>query len=99
MAITFDKQPASRLGTVTVFTLSGSSQATATFGPQTYQVRIATSAQPAWFKIGDGTPVADTASSHLIGTNIVEYVTCTPGQKCAVLQAGTAGSLTVTEMS
>jgi hypothetical protein len=99
MAITWDKQPSSRLGTVTVFTLSGSSQATATFGSQTCQVRVATSAQPAWFKIGDGTPTADTAASHLIGTNISEYFTVTPGQKAAVLQAGTAGSITVTEMS
>src|SRR5262245_27302750 len=49
---------ASRLGTNTTFTLSGASQATAAFGAQTYQVRVAAGAQPAFIKIDDGTPTA-----------------------------------------
>jgi hypothetical protein len=91
-------QPSSRLSTVTKFTLSGTSQATAAFGVQTYQVRLATFDQPAYFVVGDGTPTA-TANDNLIGRDQVEYVTCTPGQKVAVLQAGTAGIMTVTEVT
>jgi hypothetical protein len=91
-------QSSSRLGTTTVFTLSGMSQASAPFGAETYQIRIATSGQPAFFQIGNGTPVA-TTSSPLIPGNWVDYVTVTPGQSIAVLQAGTAGSLSVTEIT
>jgi hypothetical protein len=89
---------ASRLGANTVFTMSGSSQATAAFGSQTYQVRVATEAQPAFVKIDDGTPTA-TASDVLVGANQIDYFTVTPGQKLAVLQAGTAGRLSVTEVT
>lgn len=88
-----------RIGTTHVFTMSGTSQPTAAFGSQTYRVRVATSAQPAWFIIGDGTPTATTTASILIGAGIAEDFDCTPGQKGAVLQAGTAGDFTVTELS
>jgi hypothetical protein len=93
----FDKQHASRAGTNTTFTMSGTSQATAAFGAQTYYLRVATGAQPAFIKVGDGTPVADT-TSPLIGTNVVDYYIVSPGQKLAVLQAGTAGLFSATEM-
>jgi hypothetical protein len=39
MGMSWDKAPSSRLATNTTFTLSSSSQATATFGTQTYQLR------------------------------------------------------------
>lgn len=87
-----------RTGTVHTFTMSGTSQATAAFGAQTRCVRIATGAQPGYFLAGDGTPTA-AATSNLIGTNVVDYIDVNPGQKIAVLQAGTAGTITVTELS
>ena len=91
-------QNSSRLGTNTNITMSGTSQPTAAFSSQCYQVRVATGAQPAYIKIGDGTPTA-TASDLLMPINWVEYFTCTPGQKLAVLQAGTAGTISIAEMS
>jgi hypothetical protein len=94
----FPKALSSRAGVTTVITMSAGSQATAAFGAQTYQVRIATSGQPAFIKIGDGTPTAGTGDM-VLGANIVEYFTVTPGQKLAVVQGGTAGSISITEMS
>jgi hypothetical protein len=91
-------QPSGRLSTNTNFTLSGSSQATAAFGAQTYQIRVATGAQPAFIKIGDGTPTAANTDPQ-IGANVVDYFLVTPGQRLACLQAGTAGTLSVTEIS
>jgi hypothetical protein len=86
--------PAARAGTNTTIP----SQATPAFGAQTYLLRVATSAQPAFVKIGDGTPTA-AATDMLVGANVVDYFVVTPGQKAAVLQAGTAGSISFTEMS
>jgi len=93
-----DKQGSSRHGTNTDITMSASSQATPAFGSQTYQIRVATAGQPAFFKIGDGTPTA-TSSDPQMPANWVDYFTCTPGQKCAVLQAGAAGVISIAEMS
>jgi len=87
-----------RLGTVHTFTMSGSSQATAAFGAQTYRVRVATGAQPAYIAFG-GTSATAAATDSLVGANVVDYFDVTPGQKAAVLQAGTAGTVTVTELS
>lgn len=84
-------------GTIHTFTMSGSSQQTAAFAAQTYRVRIATGAQPAYFSNPAADPTA-TSSSNLLGTNVVDYVDVTPGQKIAVLQAGTAGTITITEL-
>jgi hypothetical protein len=86
-----------RLGTVHTFTMSGSSQQTAAFGSGTYRVRVATNTQPAFFALGSN-PTA-TTSSNVMGINVVDYVTVNPGEKIAVLQAGTAGTITVTELS
>ena len=88
-------EDSSRLGTNTTFTLSGTSQASASFGGQ---VRVATGGQPAYIKIDDGTPTA-AATDPLMPANWVDYFTVNPGQKIAVLQAGTAGTLSVTEMN
>ena len=87
-----------RLGTVHTFTMSASSQATAAFGAQTYAVRVSTNTQPGFFVIGDGTPTAAN-TDNVMAAGISEYFDVTPGQKLAVLQAGTAGILTVTELS
>ena len=94
----FNKRPASRAGTNTTLTMSGASQATAAFGSETFQIRVATETQPAFVEIGDGAPTAS-SSSMLLGANQVDYFTVTPGQKAAVLQAGTAGKVSITEMS
>ena len=100
MAITFDKAPGSRPGTSTIFTTSGTSQPTAAFGSQTYQIRVATGAQSAFIKIGDGTPTAaSTGDSTLVGANVVDYFCVTPGQKAAVVQGSGAGLVTITEVS
>ena len=86
-----------RLGTNTTFTLSGTSQASSPFGPQTYCIRVATDDQPAYIEIGDGTPTASN-TDPIMPKDSVDYFTVTPGQRIAVLQAGTAGILSVTEM-
>lgn len=85
-----------RLSTVHTFTMSGTSQATAAFGSGTFMVRIATGAQPGYFVLGSSPTAA--ATDNLIGTNVVDYVKVNPGEKIAVLQAGTAGTITVTEL-
>lgn len=87
----------SRVISTAGFTLSGTSQASSAFGAQTRQIRVATGGQPAYVKIDDGTPTA-TSSDVLMPANWVDYFTVTPGQKVAVLQAGTAGALSVSEM-
>lgn len=85
-----------RLTTCHDLTMSGSSQQTGAFGSQTYAVRIATGAQPGFFALGTNPTAANT--DNLIGTNAIDYIKVNPGEKIAVLQAGTAGSITITEM-
>lgn len=92
------ERTARRLSTVHTVTMSGSSQATAAFGGQTRAVRVATNTQPAFIVIGDGTPTAANTDS-VMPAGWVEDFTVNPGQKLAVLQAGTAGTLTVTELA
>jgi hypothetical protein len=81
--------------------MSLTSQATSAFGVQTYQIRVATSAQPAFIKIFDTTSPSSTASSSdvLVPANCWEYFTVTPGQKLAVVQAGSQGTISITEQS
>jgi hypothetical protein len=88
---------ARRLGTVQVFTMSGTSQASAAFGGQTRAIRLATSTQPAYFVIGSSPTAA--ATDNLMPAGWVEDVIVNPGEKIAVLQAGTAGSISVTELT
>jgi hypothetical protein len=86
-----------RLGVIHTFTMSGTSQATAAFSTQTYKVRIATEAQPAYFSNPAASPTAD-ANANILGIHCVDYIDVAPGQKIAVLQAGTAGKVTITEL-
>lgn len=88
---------ARRLGTVQNFTMSGSSQQSSAFGSQTRAIRVATNDQPAYFEVGEN-PTASSADC-LMPAGWVEDVTVTPGQKIAVLQAGTAGLFSVTELT
>jgi hypothetical protein len=99
------KQPSSRAGvTQTVAAGAASAAATNAFGAQTYQVRLVANTA-CHFQIGDGAQTA-TTSSPFLPANRPEYVTVTPGQHIAAIEAatgglvtGTAGTLWVTEMS
>src|SRR5262245_47197169 len=97
----WDKQPASRIGVNTNFTLTTASQATSAVGAQTYQVRVSTNSAVAtcYVKVGDGTPTATTAGDAVMGANQVDYFTCSPGQKVAVIGGTAAGIVSVSEMS
>src|SRR5262245_52785843 len=97
----WEKQPASRVGTNTNFTLTTASQATSAFGTQTYQVRVATSSAvtTCFVKIGDGSVTATTASDAVMGANQIDYFAVTPGQKAAVIGGTAAGSVSISEMS
>jgi hypothetical protein len=72
MAAFYPKPGCARAGVTTVLTMSAGSQATPAFGAQTYIIRVATSGQPAFIKISDGTPTAGTGDV-LVGANVVDY--------------------------
>ena len=74
-------QPASRLGAAQEVTVGAASAASAAFGAQTFQIRIAATTA-CHIKVGDGTPIA-LATEALLPANQVEYLSCTPGQKIA----------------
>ena len=91
-----DKQPSSRPGISYVFTATGTSAPTSTFGTQTNQIRVATTSGAVFIKIGQATVVADSTSGHVLGTNVVDYFTVTPGQQAAVVGSGV---VSITEMA
>jgi hypothetical protein len=103
MALSWDKQPASRIITSSVFTLTTSAQVTGAFGAQTYQIRVATTGgvgtAGCFVKIGDGTVTASTGNDAVIGTNVTDYFNCTPGQKASVIGGVAGGTVTVSEMA
>jgi|RhiMetdeSRZDD1v2_1073273.scaffolds.fasta_scaffold797566_2 hypothetical protein len=84
----------------------GASAASTVFGAQTYQVRVvaisgvaAAIGDAVRIVVGDGTPTA-TATSTVLSVNQAEYLTCTPGQKVAVLSNNAStGTLNVTEIA
>jgi hypothetical protein len=84
-----------RLGTVQNFTLSGTSQASTAFSSETYMIRI-TATEGAYFVINSDPTATD--ADPLIGGNVVDYITVTPGQKIAVLEADSGGTFSVTEL-
>jgi outer membrane protein W len=102
-------QDSSRLGAaqnVAFNAAGGASAASAAFGAQTYQIRVAVSGTGfiagtggVRVRIGDGTPGA-AAADTFIPNLAVEYFTVTPGQRIAVIgnDAGT-GNLSVTEIT
>src|SRR6266446_1856708 len=103
MAITFDKMPSSRITSSSRFALTTASQSTAAFGAQTYQIRIATSnlvgSGVCYFKVGEsGGVTADSSSSAAIGSNVVDYICVTPGQKVAVSAETAGGFIIISEM-
>lgn len=87
-----------RLGTNQTITMSGSSQQSTAFGAQTFAIRLATAGQPAFFEIG-ASPAASASTSPVMPANTSELFTVTPGQKVAVLEAGTAGAISITELT
>jgi len=103
MAYTWDKAPSSRVGVSTRFVLTTASQATANFGAQTYQIRVATSGLGTstafiYIKVGDGSVTADSTSGAGMGSNVVDYFCVTPGQKVAIMAEAAGGFVTVSEM-
>jgi hypothetical protein len=99
VAITWDKMPASRVGVSLIFNTTGTSQQSSTFGPQTYQIRVATAAASCFIKIGNAPTAASTGDSMQVGTNVTDYFCVTPGQQVAVVQGSAAGTVSITEMS
>src|SRR5215475_13574905 len=97
----WDRQPSSRpiVGKTTVSTPGTTSQATSAFGTQTYQIRVATSGTPCWLQVGDGTSTATTTGSMVMGTNVVDYFTVSPGQSAAVIAASASGAVSISEMT
>lgn len=86
-----------RLGAAQDITIGAASAASSAFGAQTYQLRVAASSA-CRIRIADGTPIAAATDTYLPADRI-EYLTCTPGQKIAVIQEAAAGKLSVTELS
>ncbi len=103
MAITFDKMPSSRITSSSRFALTTASQSTAAFGAQTYQIRVATSnlvgSGVCYIKVGEaGGVTADSSSSAALGSNVVDYLCVTPGQKAAVSAEAAGGFVIISEM-
>lgn len=96
MGLAWDKQPSSRAGVSYVFTSSGTSQATSTFGTQTRQIRVSSTSGTIWIKYGAATVTADSTSGHVLGTSVVDYFLVNPGEQAAIV--GTGGSCSITEM-
>jgi len=61
-------------------------------------IRIYSAVTTCFVKVGDGTPTATTASDAVMGANVIDYFTCTPGQKVAVIGGTAAGIVSVSEM-
>jgi hypothetical protein len=86
-----------RLGASQDVAYGSSSAASAPFGAQTYKVRLVATTD-CRIRIGDGTPTAVATDTYLPAL-AAEYFTVTPGQKVAAIQASSAGTLNVTEVS
>lgn len=104
MASLYDKQASSRCGATQSLAYSTSVTSSA-FGTETYQIRLS-STSACYYKIVEAAGGAAAATDVFLPNNWVEYVNVTPGQKVSVIQAptnglvtGTAGTLSVTEMS
>jgi|GEM_PF-3218493 len=85
--MTYQPQNSSTQGStnnVTVATTS-TAAASAVFGTQTRQIRIAAPAA-CFYKVGDATPTAAATDSYL-PANTIEYVKVVPGQKMSVFSA------------
>lgn len=86
-----------QISTQAQITVSGTTAPSAAFSAQTYAIRIASSTA-CYYLVGDGTPVATTASVWF-PANWIEYILVNPGQKVAFLQQTAGGVASVTELS
>src|SRR6516162_166421 len=96
MANFFDKQHASRLGTVQSINYTGnqSAQTTNAFGANTQQVRIC-SPIAGYYRVDASNAVV---GDSLLPANWVEYVSCNGGQTLSWISTSTStGTLTITE--
>lgn len=89
------KEDATAANVSDVITMSGTSQQTPAFPSYCTEIRVATNDQPAWIAIGTNPTASAADGSILVPSGTVEYFRVSPGQKLAVLQAGTAGTLSV----
>jgi FtsP/CotA-like multicopper oxidase with cupredoxin domain len=96
----FDKQPASRQSIVQNVAIgAASTQLANPFSSETYQVRLAATAACYYLITERAHAVAVTTSSgSYLPANVVEFVAVTPGQTLTVIEATTAGTLSVTEL-
>lgn len=105
----FANQQSSRLGAsqnVAYNAAGGASAASTAFGSQTFQICVvaisavaAAAGDAVRIVVGDGTPTAG-ATSSVLPLNVVEYFTCSPGQKIAVLSNNAStGTLNITEIA
>lgn len=100
MSRRFVNTDSARMGvTNNVVATSVTSVASAAFGAQTFQIRIAATSAVN-YKIGDpaATPTA-TTSDVLLPQNWVEYVTVTPGQKIAFFNPAATVTVSVVEIT
>jgi hypothetical protein len=100
----FPKQPSSRAVTTQTIAFDASAAITNSFGPETYQLRLAADSA-CCYRIGDGVQTATIADVYL-PAGVIEYVIVNPGQRISAIKAATnglvtatAGTLWVTEMS
>lgn len=105
MAALFDKQSSSRCGATQALAYTGTSATSTAFGTETYQIRLA-STSACYYKVVEAAGGAAAATDVFLPNNWVEYVNVSPGQKVSAIQAptnglvtGTAGTLSITEMS
>lgn len=92
----------SRVGVTQIISYDGTTAITNAFGLQTYQIKIA-STTACNYHIYDagGSATASNTTDPWLPANWIDYVTVSPGQKISAIKAsgGTAGILTVTELS
>jgi hypothetical protein len=95
-------QTSSRNGTTQIVSYDGTTAITSAFGAQTYQIRVvATTACNYHIYDSTGSATASNTTDAYLPAALIEYVTVSPGQKISAIKAsgGTAGVLTVTELS
>lgn len=92
-------QTSFRMGTNQKLTISGTSTRSAAFGSQTQVVRLKTTTDCWIMQDGTATPTAAATSGNgwLLLNGDTEYVDVAPGEKIAVIQDATGGTLSIVE--
>jgi hypothetical protein len=88
-------------GTSDVVTIGAASTQSAAFGANTHEVRLCAAAatEGCWVNIGQDPTASAGDGSFFLPVNQPEYFHVSPGQKVAVIQVTTGGSLSVAEMT